>query len=387
MKTVLLVSHISETPGGPLEKFYQYLRKRYTVYRILHPLTLKTKQKSSIHFGKETFSFKIPPLLQYPFESLYVLIYWYRGFKTFPKIDLAICFDSLAYFHTFLFKKILRIDKIIYYNVDYSKKRFSNAFMNTMYQVITRFSYMTCDYFFAFENKFVEEVDPHGKYAYKQSVIPPLINFKSIQRTTKKIPRSLVYIGAIDYATTDVKPMLEALKRLKEEKVNFNLYIYSRVDPTSPIHNLIRKFYLSANIIFCGIVDNETLSKKLLPKYKIGVAPYARQSNSRTPDHAFMNKNLTGRLVEYIGAGLPIVSTRITDAFRLIDNQRIGFSVVNSQDWYDAIKILLTDQALYKSFSKNALTFAKNYDADKVLTPAFKKLYKEMGQLEKNEQK
>lgn len=374
MKVILLVSHVSETPGGPLDKFYLYLKEKYKVYRILHPISLTTKQKSSIDVGKKLILFKITPLFQYPLEGLYALVIWYKYFKIAPKIDLAICFDSLAYFHTFLWKKILRIDKIVYYNVDYSKKRFSNFFMNTIYQAITKFSYITCDYFFSFSNKFLEEIDPLGKYSSKHVFLKPIIDLKSIKRGIKKNPGSLVYIGALDYGTTDFQPMLEALKRLKEENIIFRLDIYSKVKPNSPIRNAIKKFLLEDNIFFRGTVDNQTLSQKILPQYTIGVAPYATKSSSSSPDHAFMNKDLTGRLVEYIGAGLPIISTQITDAFRIIDEHKIGFSVVSSQDWYHAIKTLLTNRAVYKKFRNNAVAFAKNYDADMLLTPVFRKI-------------
>lgn len=377
MKTILLVSHVSETPGGPLEKFHQYLTGKYKVYKITHPIIPGSKKTSSIDVGEKNFLFKIPSLFQYPLESLYVLIIWHRYFKKAPKIDLAICFDSLAYFHTFLLKKILNIEKIIYYNVDYSKKRFSNILMNSIYQIIIRFSYITCDYFFSFENKFLEEIDPHNKYAYKNSTIPPLVNLKYIQRGLKKIPHSLVYMGAIDYATTDLKPLLGALQRLKKEKVPFALYVYSRINLVNPIHNIIKKLDIDDNIIFCGTVDNETLSRKLLPQYMIGVAPYTTRSSSSAPDHAFMNKGLTGRVVEYIGAGLPVVSTRITDSFKVIDKHKIGFSVISSQDWYEAIKILLTNRSVYKKYSDNALVFAKNYDADTILRPLFRKVLKD----------
>ena len=90
-----------------------------------------------------------------------------------------------------------------------------------------------------------------------------------------------------------------------------------------------------------------------------------------------MNKGLTGKLVDYIGAGLPIISTRINDSFLLIDKNKIGFSVIDAGDWYKSIKTLFFDKSLYKAYSKNALRFAKNYDTDKLLEPVFRKILSE----------
>lgn len=372
MKTILLVSHVSETPGGPLDKFYAYLKEKYKVYRILHPILTTTDQKSAIDLGKKLIQYKIPSSLQYPLESLYTLVIWYRYFKTAPKIDLAICFDSLSYFHTYLCKKILRIDKIVYYNVDYSKKRFSNIFMNSVYQSITKFSYITCDYFFSFRNKFVEEVDPDGKYSNKHIVISTIIDLKSIKKGLKKYSNSLVYAGTIDYGTIDFGPLLEALTRLDKENVPFTLDLYGVASSGNPLQKEVNKRHLNKKIFFRGAVDNELLTQELLPLYTLGVAPYTTERTS--PDHAFMNQDLTGKLVDYIGAGLPIISTRINDSFRLIDENKIGFSVVTIQDWYYALKTLLAGKSVYKTYSKNALLFAKNYDADSILIPLFQSI-------------
>jgi glycosyltransferase involved in cell wall biosynthesis len=374
-KTLLLVSHVSEYPGGPLEKFYQYLKEYYTVYKVTHPITLTTNQKSSIDFEKKHVSFKIPPFAQYLFEGTITLLAWYKYFKLPPKIDLAICFDSLSYLHTYLSKAFLRIDKIVYYNVDYSKKRFSNFFMNTIYQAITRFSYITCDYFFSFDNKFLDDIDPYKRFSAKHIIIKPLIDLRSIHTKVRKFPKSLVYVGSLDYATVDFTFFLQALKKLKDEEVAFTLSVFGNKSSSNPIHKEIRSLKLKERIIFHGVIENDKLTQDILPRYTIGIAPYALNTNPHAPDHAFMNKDLTGRIVEYIGVGLPVISTRITPAFRVIDEKQIGFSVTNTEEWYSAIKALLTNKTLYKRYSKNARHFAKNYASDTILRPIFRRIF------------
>lgn len=373
MKTILLAFHESEIQGGPAYKFYSYLKKKYKVYRIVHPMFPYRKQQSFIDGDKRIFRYKIPPFLQYPLEGIYAIIIWHRYFKT-SKIDLAICFDSLSYFHTYLYKKLFKINKISYYNVDYSKKRFKNPFMNIIYQKITKFSYTSCDYFFSFGNKFIEEVDPDGKYRHKQFTVKSLIDLKSIKRVREKDRRLLIYAGAIDYSTTDFTPLLKALKRLKDEKVSFSLAVYGEVNTHSPIKKTIEQLSLGSVISFCGSRENQLLTEEIIPRYAIGLAAYASRLNPRSPDHAFMNKDLTGKLVDYIGAGLPIISTRINDSFKMIDENKIGFSVVSSNEWYSALKVLLTNKTLYDLYSKNAILFSKNYDTETILNPVFKKI-------------
>lgn len=372
MKRILLVSHTSGLPGGPPDKFYAYLKQRYSVSRVIHPLFPTTNQKSTILFGNKSLEFKIPALLQYPLEGLYTLFYWHKNIKS-SKIDLAICFDSLAFLHIYFCKRFLRVDKIVFYNVDYSTKRFPNIFLNAIYQNITKFSYICCDYFFSFSNMFIEDMDPLRKYTYKNFTLKTTIDF-SIKKGIKKISNSIIYAGILDYGSINFDPFLHALKRLKEEKIPFSFHIYGKTDPESKIQKKIKKLHLQDNIVFKGTTDNQTLTQKILPCYSLGVAPYATIWDDSFPDYLFMNKDLTGKLVDYIGAGLPIVSTRINGAFRMIDDNKIGFSVISSKDWYQAIRSLLVDKALHKKFSKNAYAFASGYDTDTLLRPIFKEI-------------
>lgn len=375
MKTILLVSHVSDRPGGPIDKFYSYLKNRYNIYRILYPINPNEHQKSVVIGSKQSFYFTLPSLLQYLLEGPYALIIWYIHFRNAPKIDLAICFDSLSYLHTYFGKFIFHIDKIVYYNVDYSKKRFSNPVLNKIYTLITKFSYISCNYFFSFDNAFIKGVDPKGEYTYKHAIVTSIVDLMSIKKNTKKISCSLVYAGTIGYGTIDFEPLLKALKQLKDEKIVFQLYIYCNKSDEKNLTSRITFYNLKEQIIFCGMVENDILVQRMLPRYAIGIAPYAKKLQPNTPDFIFMNNNLTGKLVDYIAAGLPIISTKINDAFGMIDDNKIGYSVSTPEEWHDALKNLLYNKELYKKYSMNAARFAKNYDADIVLKPIFKKIF------------
>jgi glycosyltransferase involved in cell wall biosynthesis len=91
----------------------------------------------------------------------------------------------------------------------------------------------------------------------------------------------------------------------------------------------------------------------------------------------FQGTELTTKIVEYIGSGLPVVTTRLYGAFDIIEKNKFGFLVHSSKEWYMAIKKLLLDKNFYKIYSVNALNFAKNYDEEKVLTPVFDKIFQD----------
>lgn len=374
MKKVLLVSHYTGTPGGPVDKLYEFLKRENTVYTIRHPLWLNSNLPSIISDGQRKTAFRIYSPIQYPLEGFITLFFWNRFFGRPNNIDLAICFDSLSFIHIFMLKFLFHVNKIVFYNIDYSRKRFRNRVMNFIYQKISLFSYKKCDYFFSLYDTFIKEVDPKGICAYKNYLVKTTVNTHSINIRLKKYKNSLIYAGVLDYGSVDFRPLLAALKKLKQEGSKFRFDIYGKTEPKSELRKDIARLKLEKFVFLKGVVENKILIEKILPQYKVGICPYVTKRNSFTPDHVFLGSDLTAKLVDYIAAGLPIITTRINDAFDMIEENKFGFLVGTTEDWYKKIKELFTSQAIYNLYRNNALKSAKNYDERKVLGPIFKKI-------------
>lgn len=374
MKKVLLVSHYTGTPGGPVDKFYEFLRRENIVCAIRHPLWLNSNLPSIISDGQRETAFRIYSPIQYPLEGLITVFFWYRFFGRSKKINLAICFDSLSFIHIFMLKFLFHVNKIVFYNIDYSRKRFSNRVMNFIYQKINLFSYKKCDYFFSLYDTFIKEVDPEGTCAYKNYLVKTTVNTRSINIRLKKYKNSLIYAGVLDYGSVNFDPLLAALKRLKEDGSEFRFDIYGKEGAKGKLRENIARFQLTEFVFLKGVVENKMLIEGILPRYKVGVCPYVTRRDSFAPDHVFLGSDLTAKLVDYIAAGLPIVTTSINDAFDMIEKNKFGFLVSTAEDWYIAIKKLFINQTLYAVYRNNALKFAKNYDERKVLDPIFKKI-------------
>ncbi len=374
MKKVLLVSHYTGAPGGPVDKFYEFLKREKIVCSIRHPLWLNRNLPSIISDGQKETAFRIYSPIQYPLEGIITVFFWYRFFGRSKKIDLAICFDSLSFIHIFMLKFLFHVNKIVFYNIDYSRKRFKNRAMNFIYQKINLFSYKKCDYFFSLYDTFIKETDPEGIFAYKNYLVKTTVNTHSINTRLKEYKNSLIYAGVLDYGSVNFDPLLAALKRLKEDGSEFQFDIYGKEGPRGELRKNIARFHLEKFVFLKGVVENKMLIEKILPRYKVGVCPYVTRRDSFAPDHVFLGSDLTAKLVDYIAAGLPIVTTGINDAFNMIEKNKFGFLVGTTEDWYITIKKLFMNQTLYKEYKNNALKFAKNYDEKKVLDPIFKKI-------------
>lgn len=374
MKNVLLISHYSGTPGGPVDKIYDFLKKEYKVYNIKHPLFPRSDLKSTLE-GDKSIEFKINPSFQYFLEGINSYFYWKRTHNNIKKIDLSICFDSLSFTQMYFLKSLFNIKKIIFYNCDYSIKRFSNPLMNLIYRKANLFAYNKCDFFFSLSSRFIQDIDPQNKLAYKNYIVSGFVDMGSINRKGKT-NNNLVYAGALDYGSVDFDPLLAALKKLVKNKIKFHLDIYGKENPKSNLRIKIKKLGLLEYITFKGIVENKILIQEILPFYRLGLAPYISKDSKSAPDHAFLGTDLTAKLVDYIAAGLPVVTTEINEGFKNIEKQKFGFLVSNDLQWYEAINKLLTNKKIYAEYKRNALKYAKNYDIDTLLNPIFKRVFK-----------
>lgn len=367
-KNILLFSHHCGTRGGPVDKFYNYLNETYQVFVVQHPLWLNQGFSSIIKYGRKEKEFKIYPYLQYFLEGLFTL-YYLPKIKKYNNINLAICFDPLSFFHVYILKHFLKVKKIIYYNIDYSRTRFNNRILNYIYKKINIFAYNKSDYFFSLTQKFIDDIDPENRLVYKNFMVKNLVNTKKIDLGLKKIKNSLVYAGTINW-NMDFNPLLSALKKLKDENINFLLDIYGGEKPNKNLINTINNLKLDKNISLKGAIDNKNLVNNIFPKYYIGISPYMAKNNPLAHDHMFWGNDLSAKLVEYIACGLPVIVTK-NDYFGAVEKEKFGYLVKSTKDWYNALKKLLTEPVLYKTYRTNAIKFSKNYDESVVLNPIF----------------
>ena len=370
----ILMSHHTDV-GGMADQLYFYLKKHFAkVVHISHPLLPSSATKSYIRSEKLYLNFKLFPALQFLLEGIYNYLYFKENGLDKSQYALALCIDPLSYLHVRLLKPFLKIKKLIYYNVDYSPRRYRNPILNFIYQTVNRFALSNCDYFFYITGRFLSDLDPEKRFQDKSFWIKHIHNVSKL-RKFKKLRNSLIFCGHLS-VNLDFEPLFKVLAELKREKVPFRFDIYGQGSKLPKLKRQVKKLNLEKTIFFKGSVDHKELVQKLLPRYSIGLAPYIDRSKlaSGVAEHTFMGEDLSTKIIEYISCGLPVVSTRLYPEFDIIKKQGFGFLVKNSKDWHRAIRELLTNRNKYRQFSKSALAYAEGYHEEEVLTPVIKKI-------------
>jgi len=369
-KTILLISHHSGTPGGPVEKLNTFLKEKNTVYIIEHPLFPRSDVQSFIDFGRTKKRFKLPWFLQYLTEALATSFYIQKYKPKKMYVDLVICFDPLSYIDYLFYKQIIPIKKAAYYNLDFSIKRFSNQFLNTIYRLFFKIAYKHCDYFFSLREQLIEYLDPQGKYAKKSFVMGQTTIIYS--KRVKKIPNSLVYAGAIGNSINFI-PLLHAIKKLQKNTVCI-LDLYGKENDNGKLRRAIKEMKLEKYVNIKSPIPMDMLSKQILPIYMIGVSPYMTIDMERAPDYLFQGKLLPAKVVDYIASGLPVIATKINPELEKIKTNKFGFLATSEDEWKQGISSLFSKKELYKTYQKNAFQYAKNFIPQNVFGPVFKKL-------------
>ena len=371
---VLLLSHHNEVEGMA-DQLYDYLIKHFAkVIHISHPLNPSSSVKSFVRVGKTRTKFKVPSLFQFFSEGLFMLLTLHKLKQTTSGYQLAICIDPLSYLHARIFKGILKINKLVYYNVDYSTQRYSNKLLDYVYQKINLYAFHNCEVFFYITSKFLKDLDPKGKYINKS------FRIRHIHNTTKpgqvaKIPQSIIFCGNISDGV-DFSDLLSALNKLRQEKVNFTFDIYGSGSKLKNLLILIKSLNLEKYIHLKGNISHHSLIDNVMPKYMIGVAPYIAKYkfSKKAANHPFAGEDLSTKIVEYIGSGLPVISTKPFQEFKVISKYKFGYLVSNSLSWYKALFTLLKNQRIRKIYSQNAYQYSRKYHEEEILTPIIKQI-------------
>ena len=366
MERIIIFSHYTEIPG-PSHKWLSFLqRKKYDVDYIFHPLIPAGRLTSEIKMKDKKLNFKIWQPLQFMLEGIISLIICRLNANNAP-YDLAVCFDPFSFFNAYIYKSFYPLRKVVYYNIDYSKKRYGNILLELIYQRLNLFAYLHCDYFFAITSGFRKDLDPDNRLKKKEKCF--LVSHTVRPRVPKKSPKirnSLIYCGTLS-GVVNFDDLFTALNKLNKEGIPFIFDIYGKDGQERQLKKKISEYSLARYIRLKGITDYENLVDKILPSFMIGVCPYVTKTPLLSSDYLFQADNLTTKMVDYISRGLPLISTFPYRNLKILEKNKFGFIVENDNGWYNALKIFFSDTSLYRLYSDNALKYSKRFDEEKVI--------------------
>ncbi len=137
------------------------------------------------------------------------------------------------------------------------------------------------------------------------------------------------------------------------------------------------------------LVSNRDWKQNVLPADRIKFIPWSMENEARVlhsmsvgimplTDDKWTRGKCSFKMLQYMAAGLPVITSPVGMNAQVLDKGRIGFGVNSPDEWYDALKTLYNDWSLQVSMGKAGRDVVQQfYNADiaaKELAEIFKTL-------------
>lgn len=375
-KNFVLIQHMADL-AGPGTVVLDYLHRHHArhVFHIAHPnlyLTIgRSKTSRMDHYENgtlvETFEFPNIGLTDWALyiKDVFLTIWWI--FVTKRKIDVLVGMDNLNAFSGLVLRTLGKVDKVVYYVIDFVPIRFTNKLLNHIYHRTERFAAMHSDATWNLSERMIEGREAVWKRTFPgQFVVPHGLCFseKKIRPISKIKRHTLVFMGYLN-KEQGLELALRSIPALIETIPDIRLIVIGTGNYEKGYKTLTKKLNLTKRVTFCGSIPDIVKMERKMAGGAVGVATYE-------PQHGFNQYADPGKIKHYLSVGLPIVMTGLSNVAKTIEKRKAGFVVAYEQEAFvDAIIKLLTDDVLYKTYRTNVVTLAREYDWEQVLGNAF----------------
>lgn len=381
---ILILSHgyrKSNKAGGPHQDLRDFLLgKAKRIDYIVHPFTFANFRQSFMLRYKDrkivdTFlSYKIggPEWLQYVGHFFITIYFLLRARRRY---DLCFALDDLSFLSVLIYKKLSLINKLVYYSIDYTNRRFQNPILNRIYFLADTISCKYSDINWILAKHAVGAREKNGMQIDKCSPfleVPIGIHRKEIKlQRIEHIDRfHLVFVGSLA-EKQGLQLIIKSLPRIISMYPKIHLTVIGTGDYEITLKQLVKKGHLENSVVFKGFITNHRDVEKILTFAGIGLAPYKPDPTS------FTYFTDPGKIKLYLGCGLPIVTTDVPVISKTVENSKAGVIIPFTELGASrAIVKLLRNNKTFESYREAAIMLSKNYDVENILrTSIAKTLY------------
>lgn len=370
-KKVCITGHITEI-YGPVQALGKFVKKQKpkSLLIIHHPFGYSSIPKSKYYFYQNEIlqeSKEGPRNSFLDYLRDFVLDLWWTSKK--GKLDIYFGIDNLNALAGILLRKISKVDKVIYYVIDYSPKRFNNKMLNWIYHKIDLFCVKNSDYIWNISSRIATIRKKQGVKLEKNMVVNVGIDLDQIRVSPKNIARKNILV-CMSHLTKykGIQLMIQTMQEVKKLLPAVRLEIIGTGPYENELNEMVKKLNLNNEIQFLGAMNHKKLFS-YLPTCGIAIATYTEDKNN-IAYYADPTKPK-----EYLACGLPVIITRVPWIAELIEKKPMGIAIdYDQKKLIQAIIKLSSDLNFYNLCRKNALEYTSHLHWDGIYNQAFKKI-------------
>jgi glycosyltransferase involved in cell wall biosynthesis len=200
-------------------------------------------------------------------------------------------------------------------------------------------------------------------YNARVSVLPTAIDPSKYEKTLDKPQKSFVIVWIGSKSTSKyLKAELPRLEKLAERLKSIELKI-------------VADFSLESDRLAISAVSwSETTEAEALLSAHIGIAPM--------PDNDWTRGKCGLKVLQYLAAGLPVISSPSGVNAEIIEHNAMGFLPRNDDEWFESVKKLMEDPKLIQKLGKAGQKKVRDeYSVDAV----YEKMKASLNQIEDRE--
>lgn len=319
---ILINSHFSKNKGTT-DFFIDFLSKKGESFYVLkHPFDVSDKKEIELYFfvGEDyslVSSYKKSDSFLFNLFKDLIISLWV-SIKLRSKVTIIFGFGSFNIF-PFILTDIFFKRKKIFWGVDYSRKRFSNAFLNKTYLLLETVSCLYADFVIS-----VTQRQETARIKYHK-----LHKNKSIICTNGIIPNELVfnkkndgeykmiYIGSITEQHGVIDLMLNFFMK---NNLKYPVDIIGSGNGVDKLKQIITSGEIGSNTKYLGFMSQKDIYEYIKSsEYKlIGIAPYS----DKFDDHVYYGDSL--KIKEYLNYYIPFLVSDLV----YIPTELLGYGIV-----------------------------------------------------------
>lgn len=373
----VVISTHQMTYGAPQALRDYFLEKNnYNVSYIGHPLL--TQRVSSCHqytgsavIKEYSFSRKVQlGVIDYILDFL--LTCWWILFLP-NKQTLFIGVDPLNCIAGLTLQKLGKVDKVIYYAIDFVPIRFKNNTINKIFHFLEKYCVMHANETWNVSPRIAsgrQQFLGISMKKYPQKVVPIGIWYKKIKREASEQikPHQLLFIGHL-LEKQGVQLVLQTIPRIIQKIPDFHFLVIGGGEYEKSLKQIVKQLQIEPYVTFKGWVTDRKELNRFMNKSTCAIAIYKPEKEKL---YNFTYYADPTKLKDYLGAGLPIILTDIS--YNAQDIQKNGCGIVveyKVESVEQAIMELLSNRQNLLAYRKNALQYAKQFDWNQIFANAF----------------
>lgn len=380
---VAIVHHTYTWSSVVEEDLLRYVSDRAAkVFYVTHPFkgardhvpkfsTVKIIKQGKYRQSKKGWSIFGPEIFYYVRDLLFTLYFFLHT----EKIDTYVGVDNLNAFSGLLLKLFKKVNRVIYYSIDYYPVRFKNPFLNRAYFLLDIFCVEHADETWnlasAMKTARMRRQHKKEKVPSRQFTVPVCVWTKRFPfRPLEEIDDKKIVFSGLLSAHMGVDLLIRAMPLILKKIPDAKMSIIGGGEDQQMLRKMINEKQLQEKISMIPWMKERAAFLEYLSGCAVGLAPF----NTRILDDKVKNAD-PGKIKDYMLAGLPIVVTKALFYHGEIVARRAGIVIeYDERALADAIISLLSDRRRLQEYRKNARRFVEKFDCEVIYSQQFSRL-------------